>query len=285
VKVLDYGEASDFCTVELSGESCTDLRNEGCAALYADLHRSSPRVQASRVDFAWDGVPFTVLQALEAVKRGDINSRSVTREAGDPPSWRLIESSSRTLYLGRRSGDRMVRIYDWRGPVRLEVELKGIQARSGVEWLYQRDPSSWGRIVMASVRQHCDFVDRSADGQVVRCPLLPWWAQFVGDVERGNLPTLGPDDYKLAPTAIGKADGLLQRYALPLEAMRRAYGDQWLLDRIALHGRRKWSGKCEASVAALVKFKGSGLAGVPSREVGPIVPILHTRYDPGIWPD
>jgi hypothetical protein len=272
IKVLQYGDRADFVSVEVTGEGCTDLGNEGLSLLHADLaHRC--RVRCSRVDMAWDGVPFTPLQALQAVKRGDINSRSVTADPGDPPTWGWQESSSCTLYLGRRKSERLARVYDLRGPTRYEIELKGQHAASAMAFLCGSNPDGWGRIVMSSVRELCDFIDGRADDRPSRCPLLPWWASFVGAVERGEIPKLAPDSYRQAPTAIGKLDGHLQRFCRGLQAGVRAYGAEWLIERINTHARRRWSGADEATVAALLKFRGTGIANVPAREVGPVVPI------------
>jgi hypothetical protein len=78
----------------------------------------------------------------------------------------------------------MVRVYNRRGFVRFEMEWRGDRSHLLCAALTQADPASWPKIAIAHLRDFIDFIDRDASANVSRCPLLPWWAAFVGGIDR-----------------------------------------------------------------------------------------------------
>lgn len=254
--VLEYIEGG-WCTVELKGSVCAFVGNEGVAGLLADF--AHVRSCASRCDIAWDGVPFDVQTVREAAAAGNVRTR--LKLPAVPQYFESEEGT--TVYVGRRTSERFIRVYDRRGPVRLELELKGSVAAVVVGELSESDPAEWPRIALGHLRGTLDFVDASAadDNHSSRRPLLPWWAAFVEGEEKRSA---GRKRVDRGITELGKLDGVIKRFARRLEAARRAYGDQWLLDRIT-YWVRQMGGDAEINAMAeeLERWRGTGVAGAP----------------------
>lgn len=117
--------------------------------------------------------------------------------------WEFVESDSgSTLYLGRRSSDSFVRVYDKRAEtlvkhkvadpsalpdhwVRCELELRGRMAESAAAAYLVRGVEA----LVEALRGVCDFTDPEAasDTRRSRRPLASWWAEFVRGVDRVRL--------------------------------------------------------------------------------------------------
>ena len=79
-----------------------------------------------------------------------------------------------------------MRIYDRRGPTRVELETKDMYASAVARELVERrgDDTELARFVVGCLREFCDFgVQDGAHGSRA-VELLPWWRTFVGEVER-----------------------------------------------------------------------------------------------------
>lgn len=142
----------------------------------------------SRLDVAWD------IQGLEpevfkdAFTDGNVVTRihrSLNEETGRQKG---IESRSNhegdTVYLGSRHSNRFVRVYNRRGPTRLEMEWKDKRAVALWQRLLAVAEAAWSREAMAELRAFLDFRDRRASVRPDSCPLLDWWAEIVKDAGR-----------------------------------------------------------------------------------------------------
>jgi hypothetical protein len=78
----------------------------------------------------------------------------------------------------------MVRVYDRRGPTRVELELKAERAVLLWRSLLGVDVEGWSAAGLAELRAFVDFRDRSTGVRPDYCKLLPWWAAFVEGAER-----------------------------------------------------------------------------------------------------
>src|SRR4029453_1584469 len=117
-----------------------------------------------------------------AIRRGDLVSRSVERTYQGS-----FVNDGYTVYIGARSSDRFVRIYNkaveqklkdgsvW---TRCEVEFKKHQSQLAASYILQ------GCDLRSLIFSAIDFRDRQADKNTSRCPQLDWWAAWVGAVER-----------------------------------------------------------------------------------------------------
>lgn len=170
------GRADVF--VVLPGEVCEQLALPGLVALATELDL----VPSSRLDVAWDNCPFTPRQVARAFEAGDVVTR-IKRSLSETGRVHGLETRSNaegdTTYLGSRSSERFVRVYDRRGATRFEMELKG-----------KRSIDLWARFMAASeemapqlalgvVRDFIDFKDRCFAENTKDCPMLPWWASFT----------------------------------------------------------------------------------------------------------
>ena len=93
--------------------------------------------------------------------------------------FQLSEDGTRegttTVYLGRNSSQRMVRVYDRRGPVRLELQLRDDRAHAVALDIFSRPYEDWEMTAKSHLRQYVDFKD------------IDWWRLFVNMVVRASL--------------------------------------------------------------------------------------------------
>jgi hypothetical protein len=165
--------------VQIRGAVCESLGLARVLELYHCLCVAA-RFEATRVDWAVDGVPFQPLDFREWITGGCLVSKHF--KAAD---WRWYASpTGYTCYLGwdtekrKRKGDLLIRVYDMRGPTRFELEMHG----------------GWAKAVMMSIGSWRDWgakMDRLSD-YVRACigGLLDFqipghgrkvaWEQFVG---------------------------------------------------------------------------------------------------------
>ena len=134
-------------------------------------------------------MPFTPADAYAAVQAGHVVSWVKRGRDGTVSyAWHSSngEGEGTTLYVGRRSSQQFMRIYDRRGPTRVELETKDAYASAVARELVERrgDDVVLSRFVVGCLREFCDFgVQDGAHGSR-DATLLPWWRAFVGDAER-----------------------------------------------------------------------------------------------------
>ncbi len=255
-----------FCSVEIKGAGCAHLGNAGLLQLLTDL-RARFRVRASRLDVMAHTEQFDPATAHRAIMANNFNSRT---DLGSKFAFTTSPEGD-TLYLGvaskrsggmKRSGERLIRIYNRRGPTRVELELVGPYAHGGERMLFRTPLAEWPTTIRGMIRDFCDFVDRDSDPRVTRCELLPWWAAFVEGSEKISVR---PQDDPWNGTIVGRADGILQRFSGILNACVEAYGKEWVIQRIERHGRlrRDRINDHDDLVRELLRYKGTGWAGIP----------------------
>jgi hypothetical protein len=152
--------------VSVPGEVCEVLGVPALVAV-ASLLDLEP---SSRLDLAWDVEGVGVADFGDAWHAGNV----VTRAHRD--SWQDHQNAEgRTFYMGSRASGRMVRVYDRRGPVRVEMEWKG--DRAALLWgrLLACAEDGWSLEAMTELRAFLDFRDRSSGVRPDFCPLLDWW--------------------------------------------------------------------------------------------------------------
>ncbi len=180
--------AEDNAHVVMPGETCA-VGVDALLQLLTRLRMWSSRFAVARLDLAVDGVPFRPMDAYEAVQAG--HTVSWVKRGRDGAVSHVWHASNRegegtTLYIGRRSSQRFMRIYDRRGPTRVELETKDAYADAVARELVERrgDDAELARFVVGCLREFCDFgVQDGAHGSR-DAALLPWWRAFVGEAER-----------------------------------------------------------------------------------------------------
>jgi hypothetical protein len=171
--------------VTVPGEVCEELGISGLVALSA-LTALEP---TSRLDVAWDAECLVPEMFAQAFETGDVVTRIQRPVNVATGRVQGVERRSNhegdTVYLGSRASERFLRVYDRRGPTRVELELK---ERRAVE-LWRRlvelnDEAAWGMEALAELRAFIDFrhLEHSlVTGKPIPCAdrrLLSWWADF-----------------------------------------------------------------------------------------------------------
>lgn len=179
-----WGPGRSDVFVSLSGDFCERLGVVGLVAL-ATLLDLEP---TSRLDVAWDCSGVTPGAFESAFTAGNVVTRIHREYVEETGRWKGIDLRSNwegdTVYLGSRHSERFVRVYDRRGPTRLEMEWKGKRALALWERLLCVGEEDWSREAMTELRAFLDFRDRSVSTRPSDCPLLSWWAELVGDAGR-----------------------------------------------------------------------------------------------------
>lgn len=166
--------------VSLPGEVCESLGVPALVALATELDLDP----SSRLDVAWDVHGVTPAEPHAAFLAGDVVTRihrGINPETGRMrgQDWRS-NADGDTVYLGSRSSERFVRIYDRRGPTRFEMEWKGQRAVLLWRRLLACSEDRWSAEAMSELRAFLDFrkLDYGLDGKPVAVRyryLLPWW--------------------------------------------------------------------------------------------------------------
>lgn len=259
------GSIPEYSMIELKGEGCEAVGNERVAGLLGALRRSEWRWRAVRFDGAWDRVPFAPGDVDRANREGQFVSRVFN--VGDR-GWRE-NAEGATAYLPdpekRGSKSRLLRVYDKRGFTRCELEARGDEAESCVAELSELDVSRWSAHCLGYLLRAVDYRDVKSGRQVNRCERLPWWEAFVSDAIKVKKlrEKPAPEERRVLP--IGRSEAAIMRCARQLEAIIRAFGVEYVRERIGKYAGRSWGAEDEAFVDELKKWKYSGLAGLPTR--------------------
>ncbi len=177
--LIAWGDDRPDVFVSVPGSVCEVLGVPGVVALATMLDLEP----TSRLDLAWDAEGFTPADCRAAARRGDVVAR-VQFSKAESSKWVEDGAGAATYYMGARTSSRMVRVYDRRGPTRVELEVKGERAVLLWRSLLAKVEDDWSAAGLAELRAFVDFRDRSSGVRPDCCPLLPWWAAFVADAER-----------------------------------------------------------------------------------------------------
>lgn len=233
--------------VDLPGKACAVLGDR----LIPFLRWCCERGRVRRVDFALDDrrglVTYERLWA--AVREGTILARAHERSFiekrgshGEHRGW--------TLYVGSRSSQAVVRIYDKAaqqkvaGPWwRCELEAKGDFGDA----LARAVLADGVDVVIGQLNRRLRFAVPTGDANRGRWPVAPWWAEFIGSLERGAPLTCGEP----VATTLDTMREYFRRQAGPvLAALMLADGGDlsWLAGVIA-DGERRLKPKHLAALA------------------------------------
>lgn len=162
--------------IELPGSACEALHPKIFQEFMLVLERTE-RFQLTRLDMAWDGVPFTP-EELEQAGKEQLFRTYAKRETFNyersPYKPREDGQIGHSIFrIGSRQSARYLRVYNLHGPVRLEMEARGERANLIARDVLVHAPDEWGTKAMAHLR---DFVDVD----------MPYWAEFVQGQSRAN---------------------------------------------------------------------------------------------------
>ena len=178
------------------------------------------------MDLAWDGVSFTPGDVNSAIEENNIRtlarrhslvfttSKYEERDNGD------IGTSS--CQLGSRHSIRMLRVYDKRGPTRIEFQARDERAHQIARQLAGKHVDSWSKVAKSHLRDYIDFVAQETGD------FLHWWLEFIANVERANTKVNKAREMELERIFVW-----LQSQAAPsLSVLVDVYGFQTIQDLI-----------------------------------------------------
>jgi DNA relaxase NicK len=162
----------EYFYFEIPGQACEVIHWQILQGVDKVLRTNYPgRYHYSRLDFAFDDLPFTPQDVEDAIRNGRITSSakrdtlSINRMPFEPREDGKL--GTHTVNLGSRQSERMFRVYNRRGFTRLEMELKDKRADLVAKELLQAGTADeWFGIGLAHLR---DFVSFDA----------PWWPEFT----------------------------------------------------------------------------------------------------------
>lgn len=173
----------DVFTV-LPGDACEALGVAGVVGVATLLDL----VPNSRLDVAWDVDGITPVQVRDDFLAGQVVTRihrQVNKETGRMQGVDFRSNhEGDTVYLGSRSSTRFLRVYDRRGPTRVEMEWK--KERAELLWarLLACAEEEWSSEALSELRAFVDFRERSEGDRPETAPLLSWWAEFTDGAGR-----------------------------------------------------------------------------------------------------
>lgn len=157
---------------EIPGQACEALTWEHYRAL-AELLEGNHQgfYKFTRLDIAFDNVPFTPQQVEQAIKENLVRSlakrETLVTHASPFVERENGELGTYTVEFGSRTSQRMIRVYNRRGFTRLEFETKDKRADLIATQLFKNvDAARWPSVMLAHLR---DYVDFTPD----------WWQEFT----------------------------------------------------------------------------------------------------------
>lgn len=256
---------TEYTIIEIKGQGCTLLGSEVLQGFLNAIVKSGERWNGGRIDLAFDHVAFTPSEVDQAIRRGDIRSRCLGVEDRD---WN-DSATGQTAYLGGRKCKkvRRLRVYNARGFTRCEAEFHDEWAKSAMIVFADSPMASWPEAATAMLRGMVDFVDSKANARIERCPLLPWWSEFVGAA--GKIKNLSDEarstqEQELAATAIAESERALMRCARSLWPIMEAFGKQYLIERLQYHAEGRIEADDHQFAEELKRWRYSGYAGLPT---------------------
>jgi len=217
---------------------------------------------STRLDVAFDDkVGLVDLDVLDAaVDAGDYTSRYRKK----PRVWLDKETGGRTYYWGSPQSDSQLVIYDklrerrtkghadqveglthW---VRVELRLRRERAHAAALQLVDRGEAVWSYFA-GVLRGMLDFKERGTSPQKTRWDTSPWWAAFLGHVEKAKLTV-----EKKVRTLDDVRAYVLQQVAPSLAVLERGMGfdECWqFLYQAAQEGRERLGPRHELLLQAV----------------------------------
>ena len=181
LKLYHLPRLGNYCSLEIPGDFIEWVGQDALCDFMRWLKDGEHKWRVTRLDVAFDRACFKPRHCYEAWREGNVRCEA-QRE-----SYKWLESpEGDTFYIGARSSPRFVRIYDRRGPTRVELELKKPIADSVAQAMIALPFEEWLMVGLGHLRQFLDFVDAKSGKKLSLAPLLPWWEQFVCGAARAE---------------------------------------------------------------------------------------------------
>lgn len=217
----------EYFHFEIPGQACEFVSWQLFQGLEDFLqHNYADAYHYTRLDFAFDGMPFNPQDVEDAISNEQVRSlakRETLRVYKSPFERRDNgEIGTHTVEFGSRFSERMIRVYNRRGYTRLEMEMKKDRADLVAKQLFNAsDISEWCPIAISHLRDCVDFKTK-------------WWEEFVGGIGRARAIVSSPKEF-----SVERITRWLERQVAPaLSVIHDMRPDYFLKDLIA-QGRMK----------------------------------------------
>jgi DNA relaxase NicK len=162
---LSYGGLvqNDTVCISISGDHVGSWNLGELRGFIKDLRDTGTRIKCTRLDLAYDVDPeeLTIEEVYSEVKIENYKSR-VHRD--HVSAYFQVHGDEKTLIFGSRSSSRYFRIYNRRGYVRFELEMKGDAAELvGLMMLGEDVLSNYSKVVAWAVGVLKDFIQFKAE--------------------------------------------------------------------------------------------------------------------------
>lgn len=224
-------EENEYVHLELPGQACDGIPLDDFREFFMELRRHY-KFSITRVDLAWDGVPFTPEQVKEAIEFDRVRTNAARKTMTFTTSMfeerEDGEMGTNSLRLGSLTSNQLLRVYDKRGPVRLELLTRKDRATLICTEALTQKVDRWALLALAHLRDYIDFVDKDTK------QLLPWWEEFVQEVARANLKVTDAKQKELE-RMVNWVDS---QVSCTLSVLHDVYGED-LISLLIKHGRKK----------------------------------------------
>jgi DNA relaxase NicK len=235
---------NEYCTFEFPGQVCGSISPEQFTEFFYLTQVREYRTNINRIDFAFDNVPFTPNQFYQAFKLDESlkEKEKIIRTNTQRENLTLISSEKMredgsgkgqiTCNFGNRSSQRFLRVYNKRGPTRLELELKEERANSIANDLFSKSIEKWYEVAISHLR---DFIDID----------LTWWKEFINNTDRAYMKLNYAKDISIEKSR----KWLLEQVSPTLAALSECTGGKIILE-MDCEGRKRMYKKYKTLLSA-----------------------------------
>lgn len=225
--IRDNGNYFHF---EIPGAACDVIDWKYLQALGEYLEGNFDKYTFTRLDIAFDHVPFTPQQVEEAIKENELRSlaKRETLQMHISPFEKRDdgEEGTYTVEFGSRSSERMIRVYNRRGFTRLEFEVKDKRATLIAKQVFLTiDIDQWFYLLLAHL---LDYIDFKTD----------WWEAFKDSANRAGATVSSPKEI-----AMSKVVHWLDKQVAPALSVAADVLPPEFMDELLKRGRRRRGAK------------------------------------------
>jgi len=151
----------DYCHLEFTGQSCDSVIPVHFRDFVNRLSEDNIIYSVTRLDLAWDDLAFSPLEFFQFIHSGSVVT-SAKRE-----SLSIVQSPFEardngdlgcdTCYIGSKSSERFLRVYNKRGGTRLEFVCKGLRAHVVASDIFGHMYADWDIVGRENLLDYIDF--------------------------------------------------------------------------------------------------------------------------------
>lgn len=220
----DEDEHSQHFHLEFPGSACEALHPKIFQEFILVLGQSE-KFQVTRLDLAWDNVPFTPEDLAKAGENGLFRTyakRETFNIEVSPYKPREDGQIGHSIFrMGSRQSSRYLRVYNLHGPVRLEMETRAERADLIARDVLIHQPDEWSDKAIPHLR---DFLDVDAE----------YWREFIKQRARANRTITNARTKELSRSS----DWMFHQVAASYSVLVDIYGEGFV-KALLEHGRQK----------------------------------------------